>query len=775
MKWTQLIILFSLIPLSVNAQVQIGDGEETEDIPVDPYYVYTYSQTIYLKSEIGNSGGDITTLQYYFDGEGITNTNEWTIYMGHTSKTSFSSSTDWIPVSQLTEVYSGSIPNPGTSGWITLDIDDFTYNGTDHLVIAVDENQDDYDGSGRYFFCTSVDSERSIVYTDDYDNPVPTSPPDGYTEDYIPNIILGGIVYERPTVSTVEVTSKTRTSATIKGNITDLGIDNPTAYGVCWDTTESPSIADNYTDEGSVSSIGEFSSEITGLTASKRYYARAYAINSVGISYGNEIDFATVYGSGTEDNPYQISTVQDLKWMSEDYSVYRSDFVQTADIDASATGTWNPADLDDDPDTPATILGFSPIGYVGIKFTGTYDGQGHTISNLFIDRPLVSETGLFGEILNATIKNLGLVNVTVKGARETGALVGKVVGYSTIQNCYVTGTVGLHIRSIDQGSQGGIGGLVGYNYHSDILNCYSEATVVGHDNPGGLAGYRAALGVGGLVGYNVHVSTIKKCYSTGDIDGGPPVGGLVGGNGGNSIIENSYSRGDVLQDNNSNTPATEVGGFCGISDDSGIQYCYSTGQVGYTSGATVTDKGFLGSITPNTYNADFSIYSNFWDTETSGQSSSAGSDTTNNEYPLGKTTGEMKSESTFTEAGWGFANTWAMNSSLNDGYPHLSWETDATDIENNIAIKPQGYSLSQNYPNPFNPTTTIRYALPEKSVVNIVVFNTRGETVRTLVQKTGSAGYHTLEFNAGDLSSGMYFYRIQAKGFTETRKMILLK
>lgn len=252
-KFTQLILLLCLLPLSLKAQVQIGKGDETgEYLPVSPDYGYTYSQTIYLKSEIGNSGGDITTLKYYFDGDGISKTNNWTIYIGHTSKTSFSSSSDWIPVSQLTEVFSGSIPDPGTSGWVTIDIDDFTYNGSDNLVIAVDENQDDYDGSGKYFFCTRVDSERSIVYTDDYDNPDPSSPPDGDTESYIPNIILGGIAYEQPIVSTVETTGKTRTSAVIKGNISDLGLGNVTSYGVCWDTTGSPTISDNHTDEGSV-------------------------------------------------------------------------------------------------------------------------------------------------------------------------------------------------------------------------------------------------------------------------------------------------------------------------------------------------------------------------------------------------------------------------------------------------------------------------------------------------------------------------------------------
>ncbi|NBC28115.1 MAG: peptidoglycan DD-metalloendopeptidase family protein [Bacteroidetes bacterium] len=89
--------------------------------------------------------------------------------------------------------------------------------------------------------------------------------------------------------------------------------------------------------------------------------------------------------------------------------------------------------------------------------------------------------------------------------------------------------------------------------------------------------------------------------------------------------------------------------------------------------------------------------------------------------------------------------------------------------------RPESVSLDQNYPNPFNPSTAISYTLPQASEVRLEVFNLLGQRVALLVNETRQSGQHTVNFDAGNLSSGIYIYRLQADGFTQTRKMLLVK
>jgi phosphatidylinositol-3-phosphatase len=103
-----------------------------------------------------------------------------------------------------------------------------------------------------------------------------------------------------------------------------------------------------------------------------------------------------------------------------------------------------------------------------------------------------------------------------------------------------------------------------------------------------------------------------------------------------------------------------------------------------------------------------------------------------------------------------------------DGRSRLSNEIE-------IDISNFTYSLAQNYPNPFNPSTTIKYSIPSASRVVIKIFNILGKEVSTLVNENKEAGNYTINFNASELPSGIYLYRIDAGAFSQVRKMILLK
>jgi hypothetical protein len=88
---------------------------------------------------------------------------------------------------------------------------------------------------------------------------------------------------------------------------------------------------------------------------------------------------------------------------------------------------------------------------------------------------------------------------------------------------------------------------------------------------------------------------------------------------------------------------------------------------------------------------------------------------------------------------------------------------------------PTEFSLGQNFPNPFNPSTIIQYTLPHRAHVTLTVYNTLGQQIATLVNSDIDAGYHELQFNATSLASGVYFYRMQAGGYVQTRSLCLIR
>ena len=136
--------------------------------------------------------------------------------------------------------------------------------------------------------------------------------------------------------------------------------------------------------------------------------------------------------------------------------------------------------------------------------------------------------------------------------------------------------------------------------------------------------------------------------------------------------------------------------------------------------------------------------------------------------------------------GYGNSNSpkfYSFNNQILSGGNSLTYRLKQLDINGQfeysdiveVNIQPNDYLVNQNYPNPFNPTTMISYKIPQKSDVSLKVYNLLGKAVETLVDEYKDAGVYSVDFDASELPSGIYYYTLNAEGFTQTRKMLLVK
>ncbi|MFD1553332.1 hypothetical protein DNU06_06620 [Putridiphycobacter roseus] len=217
------------------AQVNIGSGAigtNDQHIPIEPYYGYTYSQMIYTAAEI-NTSGDIDSLIFYKDGTSLSNSNDWTVYLGHTALNSFATTNSWIASTGLTQVFSGTVTQVGSEVKIVFSTT-FTYNGTDNLVIAVDENASGYDSNADDFYCSPTGAtDRAITYYNDITNPDPTSPPTSgaVLSAFVANVQIGGITQTCPSLTGLTANNITATTADLDWNA-GSGTDYQVVYGV---------------------------------------------------------------------------------------------------------------------------------------------------------------------------------------------------------------------------------------------------------------------------------------------------------------------------------------------------------------------------------------------------------------------------------------------------------------------------------------------------------------------------------------------------------------
>lgn len=144
------------------------------------------------------------------------------------------------------------------------------------------------------------------------------------------------------------------------------------------------------------------------------------------------------------------------------------------------------------------------------------------------------------------------------------------------------------------------------------------------------------------------------------------------------------------------------------------------------------------------------------------------------EWGFTKNFGLTKLSSTSTYWASGTAQYHDLIGCIIDGVLYGDTSLNTTNIEpiSNIA---QNYTLSQNYPNPFNPTTTIKFQIPKLEFVNLKIYDLIGREIETLISENLNTGEYSVSWNASNFPSGMYFYKLYTDGFTETKKMLLIK
>lgn len=281
MKKLLLLSLF-LIASITNAQIMLGSGTTQGGyVPIDVNYGYNYTQQIFTKSEINaNAAGNITGMKFYLPNNAdITKSVDWVVYVGHTTKTSFSSTTDWIPVSGLSQVFSGTVSASG--GEVTVNFTTpFAYNNTDNLVVAVDENTADYTATSNKFYTFTGASNSTLYYRSDTTNPDPASPPTGArtTTKSVTNLL--GLTPGIPACPVVSAPATAATGISVLPTISWAVAGSATSYKISIGTTPGATNVMNMQDVGNVTSYTLTNS----LSFDTQYYYTVYAVNSTGVS-----------------------------------------------------------------------------------------------------------------------------------------------------------------------------------------------------------------------------------------------------------------------------------------------------------------------------------------------------------------------------------------------------------------------------------------------------------------------------------------------------------
>ena len=352
-------------------------------------------------------------------------------------------------------------------------------------------------------------------------------------------------------------------------------------------------------------------------------------------------------GSGTQSDPYQIFTASQLAYLSQSV---RSD---------SSTFAYRNTYFSLEADLDLNRLSWTPIGNDDHHFCGSFQGNGHTISNLYSDRPAEEYIGLFGNIWDGSVAGVHLKDAAVRGAKSVGGLVGRFSGVS-VSKCSVTGSVA--------GSDS-TGGLVGTLSKGTITDCTNGAAVNGGKYTGGVAGFAplsssitrcvntgriSANGqcCGGILGYGCPVS---DCFNAGTVSGTTDVGGIAGEP---DSVKNCGNIGSISGSRN-------VGGIFGEIVNGTAENCYHAGSVSGNPAGTIGGYA-MGTVIQNNY-----YQSGSGGSVLGKQSTSHYPDTlTNNQSVYNCATQEFADTMNASVDSY-FGTTWTRDASQFSGYPFI--------------------------------------------------------------------------------------------------------
>ncbi len=269
----------------------------------------------------------------------------------------------------------------------------------------------------------------------------------------------------------------------------------------------------------------------------------------------------------TADDYYEISNAGHLYWFANQLNTGNTSI--NAKLIADITVNENVLNTDGTLNGDGSNLrAWTPIGNLYRMYSGTFDGDGHTVGGLYLNDSSKSYAGLFGYV-GGTVKNVGVIDSYFSGSVVVGGVVGCSAVNSVIVGCYNTGTV--------NGSGSCVGGVVGSNCGGVIQNCSNAGMVSGADS------------VGGIAGESISGGSVQNCYNVGVIIGNEEVGGVVGSNNYGSTVTNCY----YLLD-------TAVGGINGYNVNGSAEVKtaaeFASGEVAYKLG-----EGFGQSIGNDEY------------------------------------------------------------------------------------------------------------------------------------------------------------------------------